>query len=164
MNSGVHSDVVWHRLLTTTPCPSSDFPACSGDHPSWYLAPWQPRLMQTSGMVSTSGKASILDGKVSQIGFLKYSRGSLWKEVFEMKSSVLPPKRQAWGFRVCASSQSDCWRPPPVRRAHPQAKHHGLHLPIRLPVPFTCCEIGFISPKWRFGGWSLILRWCFWWM
>lgn len=156
MNGGVHSDVVWPRLPTTTPCPSSDFPACSGDHPSWYLAPWQPRLMQTSGMVPTSGKPSMLDGKVSPTGFLKYSRGSLWKEVFEIKSSVLPPKRQAWGFRVCASSQGDGCPPPPppphpVRRAHQQAKH-GLHLPIRLPVPFTCCEIGFISPKWRFGG------------
>lgn len=113
MNGGVHSDAVWPRLPTTTPCPSSDFPACSGDHPSWYLAPWQPRLMQTSGMVSTSGNPSILDGKVSPIGFLKYSRGSLWKEVFEIKSSVLPPKRQAWGFRVCASSQGDGCPPPP---------------------------------------------------
>ena len=112
MNSGVRSDVVWHRPLTTTPCPSSDFPACSGDHPSWYLAPWQPRLMQASGMVSTSGKPSILDGRVSQTGFLKSSQGSLWKAVFEMKSSVLPPKSQAWGFPVCPSSQGDCGPPP----------------------------------------------------
>ena len=146
MNSGVRSDVVWHRPLTTTPCPSSDFPACSGDHPSWYLAPWQPRLMQASGMVSTSGKPSILDGRVSQTGFLKSSQGSLWKAVFEMKSSVLPPKSQAWGFPVCPSSQGDCG-PPPFRHAHQQPKHPGLHLPLHLPVPFTSCEICFISPE-----------------
>lgn len=130
------------------PCPCDHSPACSVIRPCCWLAP-----QQTCGVSFHFGWV-IHPNRFCEVKDVFRKRVLKW-------SQVLPrPKAMPW---FCLHLlQGIC---SPASNLHTrQAEGHGPHLVVCLLVAFTSCKTCFISPEWEFGGLSLILCWCLWWI